>query len=200
MLAGGVDGDRLGWMRVEVQRIGENVRLIDYNNSRTFSFDVVVARYAEFCRRRGVKEPIQFVPRKIGGPDKFYVYPVWNDVINGIRQGDPACVDLGIWCLSVVEPIPFGPCIRGGVVRELIRGELRDDQKGEIRQVVTRLLVGRHPLAPFKRLGRLFIATDPREEDFDAFLEADGDDRWVARRKAHMRMRKCWWLEARGGG
>lgn len=171
----------------------------DFNNSETFTLERILAEYQRLCKQHRVKPDPAFLPQRHEERGETWIYPIWEKVIDGIRESNPACIDLGIWCLETPEPIMFGRSIRSSIVRELGRAKLKTIQADRLRKLIPRLLMSRHPHVHYKRLTRLFLLLEPERRMFEPFQEPQEDPYIEARRLAVLERAEQWFRE-RGEG
>ena len=178
----------------------KNLKYRDYNDSDTFSLVLILERFDAVCQHRGVEHPEPLIPQKHVEGDVTWVYPVWFQVEQRIKQNDVACIDLGLWCLQVHEPIPFGRMIRDNVARAIGSAELLPDQCGTAKSIAMKLLFERFSMARCRSLTRMLLRSELPESELALFAADDNDPDWLARRKEHVRARHREWMVRRARG
>lgn len=130
------------------------MRTIDYNGTGEWSREAILARYIRFAKERGIT-PRDLRPRETASGDVQWVYPVMDQVIDGIVTGDEACKELGIEFVEQDATFPFGRILKASTARALRRTTLRPEQQDRLRRrFVTMLLRGKAP-REFKEYAKL---------------------------------------------
>lgn len=114
--------------------------VFDYNNREGFwSLTAILARYAKYAAEMKIT-PRDISPREHSDGDRKWIYPVMDEVIEGIKAGDPACARIGVEFIEEDAKFPFGRILKSGTARALRRATLSDDEKQRIRRKVFDLL------------------------------------------------------------
>ncbi|CAN5348032.1 hypothetical protein BH10PLA2_BH10PLA2_11380 [soil metagenome] len=127
----------------------------DYNGPGRWSCEAIQTRYRELALRLRVPVPIDLQPLETTRGDRHWVYPVMDCVIEGIKQGDAACVELGVELFEEDRPMPFGRILKGNAARALRRAELTKAQKERVRKRVMEMLIAGHVPREFRQYARL---------------------------------------------
>jgi hypothetical protein len=140
------------------------MEVTDYNGDGRWSRSEILARYARYAAEMG------FVPRDLSPMEhseggRRWVYPVMMKVIEGIADGDPACVQLGVEFIEEDAKFPFGKTLKSNTARALRRASLSDEQKERVRRRVFGLLRAGHVPREFREYAKLVrkIGFDPNE-------------------------------------
>ena len=111
--------------------------LRDYNGTGTWSADQIVARYRKYAARYSVPEPRDLSPRFVESGGVRWVYPVMEQVIDGIEAQDVACAQIGVEFIELDQGFAFGAILKSNTARALRRFErLKDKQIDRIRRRV----------------------------------------------------------------
>ena len=120
--------------------------LRDYNGTGKWSASAIQERYAELCARLGVEHPIDLTPVETIQGNTRWVYPVMDKVIEGIEQGDGACMALGVEFLEEDRKFPFGSNLKYRAARSLRRTQLPLSLATRLkRRIVSMLAAGNVP-------------------------------------------------------
>lgn len=112
----------------------------DFNGAGEWSAARVVERYRAHARALRV-EPRDLAPRVHEAGTHRWVYPVMEEVIEGIAAGDAACVEIGIEFLEPRLVLPFGRSLHAGTARALRRASLSAWQVQQLRTRIYAMLV-----------------------------------------------------------
>jgi len=112
----------------------------DYNGPGAWSASDVAARYRQLARSYGLREPraIEACVHRQG--DDVWVYPVMDAVLDGIKAGDPACVELGVQFVESDHRQPFGRILHANAARYLRRAHLTPEQQARLRRRILAML------------------------------------------------------------
>jgi hypothetical protein len=112
----------------------------DYNGDGEWSCESVIRRYESNCLM--LKVPIQrlLCPKIYGVGDDRRVYPIMDAVNEGIREDDPACIELGIDFICESKSFPFGMTLKSQTARALRKAALTPAQLDRIRERVAHML------------------------------------------------------------
>lgn len=176
----------------------------DYNGSGSWSREAIQTRYHELAQRLHVTNPSDLRPRELTSTDGHWVYPVMERVIEGIEQGDAACIELGVEFIQEDQFFPFGRLLKSRTARALRRAKLTKYQIETIRKRVTEMLIKSNTPREYKEyaklvrkigLGRKFtdLRTRPRGlAPFGAGTRSSPSAAWV------LRARPSWQIIALG--
>jgi hypothetical protein len=73
--------------------------------------------------------------------DVRWTYPIVNEVIRGIEEGDVACIALGVDFVEEDARFPFGATLKSNTARALRRTSLTEEQKARLRERVSNMLI-----------------------------------------------------------
>jgi hypothetical protein len=115
------------------------MEVIDYNGDGRWSRVAIIERYSRFATEAKIT-PRDLSPTEHTERGRHWVYPVMHKVIEGIEEGDPACVRLGIEFIEEDAKFTFGKILKSNTARALRRVSLSDEQKRRIRRRVFGML------------------------------------------------------------
>ena len=113
----------------------------DYNGTGEWSAEAVRQRYLVYCERHGQTMPRDLQPQVHVEGDTRWIYPIMEAVTNGIRDGDPACVELGVEFIESAHKQPFGRILHAKVARVLRPAALRPEHITRLRARILAMLV-----------------------------------------------------------
>lgn len=113
----------------------------DFNGVLRWSVASVQGCYLQHCRTLGVEEPHVPLPREHVEGQRRWLYPVMESVIEGIKHGDRACVEIGVEFIEEDEHFVFGRILKSDTARALRRVELTDEQKDRLRTRIATMLL-----------------------------------------------------------
>ncbi|HSI46696.1 MAG TPA: hypothetical protein VLA61_00335 [Ideonella sp.] len=118
----------------------------NYNGDGEWSVESVVRRYESYCRQLQITEQRVLRPQIHMEGECGWIYPIMAAVIQGIKEDDPACTELGIDFISESKGFPFGMTLKSQAARALRKATLTPQQEDRVRtRVVTMLLEGYLP-------------------------------------------------------
>jgi hypothetical protein len=117
------------------------MKIIDLNGTGEWSVIRLRERYRVYCGELGCAQSIDLASYKHTNKDRRWIYPFLKNIIEGIREKDPACVALGIDLVESDQKIPFGQKLKSKTARELRRSSLSDQQKARLRKRIVRMLI-----------------------------------------------------------
>ena len=90
----------------------------DYNGKGRWSREEIERRFKSYAKAFGttVKE---INPRVHEEGSTTWIYPLIEDVIDGINQGDRACIELGVELIEDSDSMPFGKILRSNTAKAL---------------------------------------------------------------------------------
>ena len=159
----------------------------DYNGSNEWSIEGVLRRYANYCQQFGFAEQRLLSPRVHSEGEMRWIYPIMDAVIQGIKDDDRACTELGIDFISESQSFPFGMTLKSEAARALKRATLSERQAERIRHRVVQMLREGYLPQEYKFYARLLrktglgqhkaelssiVARGPRMERYLAYFQA----------------------------
>jgi hypothetical protein len=117
------------------------VEIRDYNGTGEWSAQAVRRRYLDYRARYGEGSRRDLKPREHVEGDVRWIYPIMEAVADGIRAGDPACVDLGVEFIESAHKQPFGRILHARVARALRRTALSAAHVTRLRARILAMLV-----------------------------------------------------------
>jgi hypothetical protein len=133
-----------------------NVR--DYNGTGAWSVSGVKTRYRQYCDLFEITDPVRLEARMHQEGDVVWIYPIMEDVIRGIEDGDAACIALGVDFVEQDSLFAFGKTLKSNTARALRRAHLAEEQKERLRErIVTMLISGiiPHEMREYAKLLRV---------------------------------------------
>jgi hypothetical protein len=122
------------------------VEIRDYNGINEWSAEAVRQRYLEYVQRHGQADALNLKPLEHTEGSIRWVFPIMDAVIEGIKAGDPACVDLGVEFIESGHKQPFGRILHARVARTLRQSSLSTEQVIRLRaRILAMLIAGQVP-------------------------------------------------------
>lgn len=136
------------------------LQIIDYNGTGRWSLQSVQERYAAYAQQLNVTAPLDLVPPRHKSHGKGYeeverIYPVMFEVIEGIEQGDKACIEIGLECIEENQWLSFGRIIKANTARALRRSSLHPLQVERLRKQIVSMLLGEHIPGHYREYAKL---------------------------------------------
>jgi len=113
----------------------------DYNGEGRWSKGEIICRYLRYCRELNVLSPIDLSPVESIKDDVKWIYPVMDNVIAGIEQGDAACRRVGIEFIEEESKFTFGKILKSNTARALRRSQLTVEEQERIRRRLVPMLI-----------------------------------------------------------
>ena len=118
----------------------------NYNGEGRWSIKAVQERYREYCAALRIEASRSLTPREHIEGEIRWLYPIMDEVIGGIGEGDLACVALGVEFVEEEGRFPFGATLKSNTARALRRVPLSESQKVRLRErIATMLILGHVP-------------------------------------------------------
>jgi hypothetical protein len=140
------------------------VEIQDFNGDGEWSAERVVERYRDRARELGIAEPRDLTPQVHEAGTHRWIYPVMDQVIEGIVAGDAACVEIGIDFLQPGLVLPFGRRLHAATARALRRASISSWQASRLRTRIYRMLVEGWVPAEFREYAKLLRRIGRGEE------------------------------------
>lgn len=128
--------------------------MIDYNGEGEWSGEAIQSRYLRYCQSLHI-EPLDLSPMEHSNGETRWVYPVMDEVIKGIEEGDAACKQIGIEFIEEDQLFAFGKILKSNTARALRRASLTDVDMERIRKRVVRMLLDGHVPHEYKEYAKL---------------------------------------------
>jgi len=169
----------------------------DYNGPGRWSAEEIVRRYQAYAKRFHVSPVRNIEPDISRKGDQRWVYPVMYQIIDGIKDGDPACVQIGIEFIGEDQGFPFGAILKSNTARALRQFPgLTSGQMATIRaRVVGMLLTGIVP-REYREYSKLLRKIGIGDH-WPRIVSATPRNHYAARAQAYF-MRHCAPAEAKG--
>ena len=97
------------------------MEVMDFNGEGRWSCSEILARYASYAAAMGIVSR-DLSPREHSEGGRRWVFPVMEKVIDGIADGDPACVRLGVEFIEEDAKFPFGKTLKSNTARRFGAG------------------------------------------------------------------------------
>lgn len=153
----------------------------DYNGQGIWSCDEVTRRYLEYARQLHI-QPRNLSPIESEHSGSRWINPVMHRVIEGIEEGDPACIEIGIEFIEEDAGQPFGRILKSNTARALRRAALTDAQKERVRRRVLDMLAAGNVPHEYKEYAKLLRRIGFHANRLSSLLEkAPMDNLRVAR-------------------
>lgn len=85
--------------------------VIDHNGTGRWDADDILRHYRQYCRELHI-EPRILRPIEQATGNRRWVYPLMQQVIDGIEDGDSACIRLGVDFIHEDGSFPFGRILK----------------------------------------------------------------------------------------
>jgi hypothetical protein len=147
-----------------IQSYEGNVR--DYNGSGPWSVSGVKTRYRQYCDLLHIANSRLPEAATHQEEDVVWIYPIMEDVIRGIEDGDAACIALGVDFVEQDSLFAFGKRLKSNTARALRWAHLTEEQKERLRErIVTMLISGiiPHEMREYAKLLRVIGLGEHRE-------------------------------------
>ena len=95
------------------------MKFIDYNGTGRWSLQAIQERYREYACGLQVSPLLDLTPRAHEQKRRRWIYPVMDNVIEGIERGDKACIEIGVEFIEEDERFPFGRILKSNTARAL---------------------------------------------------------------------------------
>ena len=131
------------------------MEIIDYNGTGCWSLQAVQERYIAYAHSLKVSPLLNLTPQMQEHDRRRWIYPVMDKVIEGIEQGDRACIEIGVEFIEEDERFPFGRIIKSNTARALRRAVLTPQQVERIRKRVVQMLIAEHIPREYREYAKL---------------------------------------------
>lgn len=128
----------------------------DYNGVETWSVEAIQERYRRYADALGTRT-VPLAPTRHIEKGHTWIFPLMQQVIELIDDGDRAAIEIGIEFISEDDFFVFGKILKSNTARALRRAALTEEQKARVRErLVAMLLSGQvpHEWGEYKRLLR----------------------------------------------
>jgi len=129
--------------------------VIDYNGTGFWSAEQILSRYDDYVRRYNIQSPRDLRPHVHSEGAKRWIYPVMDQVIEGIEAADLACAEIGIEFIEESQSFPFGQILKSNTARALRRAYLTEEQKERIRKRIAAMLIAAYLPREFRQYAKL---------------------------------------------
>ena len=113
----------------------------DYNGTGKWSRDSITERYKRYAQKAKIASPKSLMPIEHTEGTVHWVYPVMDAVIEAIKAGDTAAIEIGIEFIEENQSFPFGRTLKSQTARALKRAPLSSEQVERIRDRVIQMLL-----------------------------------------------------------
>ena len=128
----------------------------DYNGTGKWSAQEIVNRYLHYCSELGIQSSEKIRPGETVQGHVKWIYPVMDEIIEGIRAGDAACAAIGIEFIEEDQSFSFGMSLKSATARALRRATFSRPQILRLRRRFAEMLVRGYVPQEFKEYARLF--------------------------------------------
>ena len=135
-------------------------------------------RYESHARQFGVV-PQELSPRIHEEGGKRWIYPIMEQVIEGIKLGDSACVEIGIEFIEDSSSFPFGMILKSNTARALRRAQFTSEQEERIRKRVVEMICAGYLPREFRQYAKLAKRIGMKEWLSHIERNADLDNPWI---------------------
>lgn len=153
----------------------------NYNGEGRWSIKAVQERYRAYCAALQIKPSRSLTPREHTEGDVRWTYPIMDEVIGGIAEGDPACVALGVEFVEEDARFPFGATLKSNTARALRRVQLSESQKIRLRERVATMLILGHVPREMREYAKLLRKVGVAEQWPRLEQEIPRDNRYAMR-------------------
>jgi hypothetical protein len=122
------------------------MKIFDLNGTGEWTVRRIQERYATYCSELRLATTRDLKSYEQTNKDRRWIYPYLNNVIQGIREGDAACVALGVDLIESDQRLPFGQKLKSKTARELRRTSLQAELKERLRKRIVHMLT--HGIIP----------------------------------------------------
>lgn len=133
----------------------ETIEIIDYNGGGKWSAQAIQDRYIAYATNLKVSPLLDLSPLTSEHSNRRWIYPVMDQVIEGIEQGDRACIEIGVEFIEEDERFPFGRTLKSKTARVLRRADLNSEQVARIRKRVVHMLIAGYVAREYQQYSRL---------------------------------------------
>lgn len=127
----------------------------DYNGAGEWSVAAIRERYVRLAKAMRQTDVRNLIPREHTEGSTRWVYPVMDQVIEGIKAGDLACVELGVEFIEHGAKQPFGRTLHSNTARALSHAALSGSQIERLRGRILGMLVEGEVPREFKDYAKL---------------------------------------------
>lgn len=157
----------------------------DYNGTGIWSGSAILKRYDTYVKLLGIEKPLTIRPKETVSKNGAirWVYPVMDEIISGIREGDRACIEIGVEFIEHSRKQPFGRLLHSDTARVLRqqRTLLTDGQISRLRTRILQMLLDEQVPHEYKEYSKLLkrIGFGPQWATVKASVNRD--NRYVRR-------------------
>lgn len=146
------------------------MRVIDLNGKDRWSLDGVRQRYSTYATQFQVSFPSRLEPTTHVLGETKWIYPVLEQVLRGVTQGDAACVQIAVDLVCDDARFAFGKIYKDKAATLLRRAALTASQQDQLRKRIVFMLNCGHIPPEYKCYARLLrsIGLGP----YRAYLES----------------------------
>ena len=152
----------------------------DFSGQGRWSREEIERRFKSYAKAFGTTG-IELNPRVYEEGSTKWIYPLIEDVIDGIKQGDRACIELGVELIEDSDSMPFGMILKSDAAKALRHSadHLSEDHRRRIRKRVADMLIEQYMPREFVQYVKLARTVGFAEELDRVRSEADLSNRWV---------------------
>lgn len=152
----------------------------DYNGKGRWTSESIQRRYESYAKSAGSKNaPLKSIEHEKGSVK--WIYPLMHSVIEGIKTGDRACIELGVELVEDGDSMPFGMTLKSSTARSLRQSAnlLTIEQQNRIRKRVGDMLIAKYMPREFVEYVKLAKTIGFEMEMSRVNADADRENYWV---------------------
>jgi hypothetical protein len=153
--------------------------IIDYNGVGFWSPSSVRQRYELYAQNLRVTSLKDLTPKTHEEAGKRWIYPIMEQVIEGIELDDPACVQIGIEFIEDSSSFPFAMILKSNTARALRRSHFTSDQEERIRKRVVEMICTGYLPREFRQYAKLAKKIGMKDWLPQIEREADLSNPWI---------------------
>lgn len=152
------------------------MNVIDYNGVGIWSKEAVIERYSTYCNQSNIV-PRSLTPKEHQHDGTKWIYPVMEEVIKGIEDGDAACKLIGIEFIEEDSKFPFGKILKSNTARALRRTGLTEAEQERVRRRIVTMLISGNVPHEYKEYAKLLrkIGVGAYESDIERDVDRSNE-------------------------
>lgn len=133
-----------------------HMEIINFNGNGRWSVQAIQERYLEYAWQLKVSPTLDLKPREdIDSRGQRRIYPIMDQVIEGIEKGDKACIEIAVECIEENQWLSFGRTIKSNTARALRRSTLTPQQIERLRKQIVSMLIEEHTPHHYREYAKL---------------------------------------------
>jgi hypothetical protein len=157
----------------------------DYNGKGKWTGEAIRIRYLEHAARLNISDPLDLMPKELVRGEVRWIYPLMNEVIEGIKRGDMACATIGVEFLEEDGKFTFGANLKAQTALRQI--QISEALAVKLRRRITTMLINGNVPREFREYVKLLRKIG--FEDLWPRIEAEvpRDNKYVMRYFGYLR-------------